>query len=137
MWYYLSLPESQPDENSDGSDGIKSAGLDASGQSDSDGTSNDGQSPSNSADAGAPAKRKRGRPRKYEDLTEEERKQRRAVDNRHAAKRSYYRRINKMTELEQVNFELCSGRDLSTHAPCIVAMLTFLIVFFVGRKTRH
>ena len=48
------------------------------------------------------SKRKRGRPRKYEDLTEEERKQRRAMDNRHAAKRSYYRRINKMAELEQV-----------------------------------
>jgi hypothetical protein len=58
-----------------------------------------------SGDGGAPAKRKRGRPRKYEDLTEEERKQRRAVDNRHAAKRSYYRRINKMTELEQVRLE--------------------------------
>lgn len=54
------------------------------------------------ADAAEPAKRKRGRPRKYEDLTEEERKQRRAVDNRHAAKRSYYRRISKMSELEQV-----------------------------------
>ena len=45
-------------------------------------------------------KRKRGRPRKYEDLTEEERKAKRAVDNRQAAKRSYYRRINKMAELE-------------------------------------
>ena len=46
------------------------------------------------------AKRKRGRPRKYEDLSEEERKAKRAVDNRQAAKRSYYRRINKMAELE-------------------------------------
>ena len=46
------------------------------------------------------AARKRGRPRKYEDLSEEERKAKRAVDNRQAAKRSYYRRINKMAELE-------------------------------------
>ena len=59
------------------------------------------------------SKRKRGRPRKYEDLTEEERKQRRAMDNRHAAKRSYYRRINKMAELEQVRTttQLCPLRQ--------------------------
>jgi len=54
----------------------------------------------------ASPKRKRGRPRKYEDLTEEERKERRAVDNRHAAKRSYYRRISKMSELEEVTSSL-------------------------------
>lgn len=68
------------------------------------------------ADATEPVKRKRGRPRKYEDLTEEERKQRRAVDNRHAAKRSYYRRISKMTELEQVGFDNSDGQS-----PCVRA----------------
>jgi hypothetical protein len=82
----LSCPESRSDDGSNES----GAQSDTEAQNSSD------------ADAAAPAKRKRGRPRKYEDLTEEERKQRRAVDNRHAAKRSYYRRINKMTELEQV-----------------------------------
>ena len=84
--------ESRPRGPSDGS---------VTPPSDSDSTIAETKS-TNGADAAAPAKRKRGRPRKYEDLTEEERKQRRAVDNRHAAKRSYYRRINKMTELEQV-----------------------------------
>lgn len=47
-------------------------------------------------------RRKRGRPRKYQDLTDDEQKERRAVDNRHAAKRSYYRRVSKMSELEDV-----------------------------------
>ena len=74
-----------------------------------------GSGQSDSSTAGG--KRKRGRPRKYEDLTEEERKQRRAMDNRHAAKRSYYRRINKMAELEQVRTttQLCP-RSVSTAA---------------------
>ena len=65
------------------------------------------------SDSTGGSKRKRGRPRKYEDLTEEERKQRRAMDNRHAAKRSYYRRINKMAELEQVRTttQLCPLRQ--------------------------
>lgn len=75
------------------------------------------QNSSDGADGTGPAKRKRGRPRKYEDLTEEERKQRRAVDNRHAAKRSYYRRINKMTELEQVRHAGCDRRSVCASMP--------------------
>ena len=53
-------------------------------------------------------KRKRGRPRKYEDLSEEERKVKRAVDNRQAAKRSYYRRIKAKYDRQKPAIELAT-----------------------------
>ena len=47
--------------------------------------------------------RKRGRPRKYEGLNDTERRRRRMADNRLSAKRSYYRKVTRMKELEDVS----------------------------------
>eukprot|EP01048_Picozoa_sp_COSAG05_P022590 COSAG05_NODE_4579_length_1453_cov_1.580502_1_plen_253_part_00 len=52
------------------------------------------------------AEKKRGRPRKYADLDDEERRKRRMIDNRQSAKRSYYRKVERRKGLEDENVML-------------------------------